>query len=116
MAKNDRVLVRPLGSSPINNHANPEDMVLIYQPVFDSNGNYVIDSAKGVAVKRVGGVKSGSFGTVMGPSLKAPRTSFLEYGQFTASAGGADLIDIYPIQFDTYSGIGFVLGDCLKIM
>jgi len=114
MAINDRITVKPVGTGTLFNKVNPAEMVLIYEPVLDEKGNYVYDSSKGVVVKRIGGVKSGSTGTIVGPSLSTPRKGFkIEYGAETESS--TDLIQIFPIQFDHYSGIGFVPSDAIKV-
>lgn len=115
MAIKDRVMARPVGSGTVFNTFSKEDMVLVYRPVLDGRGQYVYDSAGGVVVERVGGVKAGSQGTIVGPSVKTPRKLLVEYADIKAVMG-VDLVDLYPIQFDAYSGIGFIAGDCLKII
>lgn len=113
MAMNDRVTVKPVGSGMIFNSSNTTDMVLIYEPVLDEHKNYVFDSAKSVIVKRIGGVKAGSTGTIVGPSLSVSRKSFvIEYGPEVNSS--TDLIQLFPIQFDQYAGIGFVPADAVR--
>ncbi len=115
MAIKDRVMAKPVGSGIVFNTATSEEMVLVYKPVMDSKNNYVFDSGGGVIVERVGGVRAGSTGTIMGPSVRVPRKLLLEYKEVTA-AMGTDLIDMYPVQFDAYSGIGFLCGDSIKII
>lgn len=115
MAIKDRVMAKPVGSGTVFNTATKDDMVLVYKPVTDSRGNYVYDSAGGISVERVGGVKAGSTGTIVGPSIKTPRKLLMEYAD-VGNAMGPDLVDMYPVQFDSYSGIGFLAGDCLKIV
>jgi len=63
-------------------------------------------------LERAGGVKAGSRGTIIGPSLKCPRRALLEFADVSA-AMGVDLVDVYPIQMDAYSGTAFIIGDCL---
>ncbi len=114
MAINTRVIVRPVGSGTIFDTSKPDEMVLIYAPAKDAKGDYIIDSSKGILMNRVGGVKTGSTGTIVGPSIRAPRKLFIEYGEYTSNPGGSDLIDCFPIQFDAYSGIGFVPSDAIR--
>ena len=114
MAIKDRVMAKTIGGSMVH-AANTNEMVLVYKPVVDARGGYVYDAAGGVIVERVGGVKAGSTGVIVGPSVRTPRKLLLEYADVTA-AMGVDLVDVYPVQFDNYSGIGFLAGDCLKIV
>lgn len=113
MAIGSRIIVRPVGSGTVFNSSSTEDMVLVYRPTLDQGGNMIIDSSGGAVVERVGGVKSGSTGVISGPSIRVPKKALIEYANETAGLG-TDLINLYPVQFDHYSGIGFVPGDAIK--
>lgn len=113
MGIGNRVMVKPVGSGTVFNTATKEDMVLVYKPIIDSKGNFVFDSSSSIMVERVGGVKAGSTGVISGPSIKVQRKALMEYADTTA-AFGPDTVDMYPVTFDAYSGIGFLPGDALK--
>lgn len=115
MGVNQRFMAKPVGSGTAFIDFKPDDMVIVYKPVLSENGNMVIDSTQGAVVQRVGGVKAGSKGTIVGPSLKVPRRSLIEYANVSATLG-LDLVDVYPVQFDDYSGIGYIPGDSIKII
>lgn len=109
------MVAKPVGSGTIFSTATNEDMVLVYKLMEDSKGHMIVDTTGGALVERAGGVKSGSQGTIMGPSIKVPRRCLIEYKDVPA-AMGTDLVDIYPVQFDHYAGIGFLPGDAIKIV
>lgn len=115
MGVGHRVTVKPVGSGTIFNSSTNEDMVLVYRVIQDGKGGMVLDSSGGVLVERAGGVKAGSSGVIAGPSIKVPRRCLIEYKDVPA-AMGVDLVDIYPVQFDHYSGIGFLPGDAIKMV
>lgn len=115
MGVGHRIMAKPVGSGTVFNTSTKEDMVLVYRPINDANGNMIIDATGGALVERVGGVRAGSTGVIVGPSIKVPRRCLIEYSDIPATMG-VDLVDLYPIQFDHYSGIGFLPGDALKII
>jgi hypothetical protein len=92
-----------------------QEMIIVYRPKLDAAGNVLTDSSGGVVFERVGGVKSGSTGVIKDASLRGQRGQFIEYKD-VPPALGIDLIHLYPIQLDHYQGIGWFLGDCLKIV
>lgn len=114
---NQRIKVGTVHASLFENQAKSDgDMVIIYRPKLNEYNDYVYDSYGAVIVERIGGVKAGSTGVVTGPSLKAHRSNFIEYKNDSATTAMAlDLVHIYPIQFDAYQGIGWVLGDTIKL-
>lgn len=113
MGIGNRIMAKPVGSGTVFSSATKDDMVLVYKLIIDVKGNMVYDTTGGALVERIGGVKAGSNGTITGPSIKVPRRCLIEYKDVPASMG-VDLIDIYPVQFDNYAGIGFLCGDSLK--
>lgn len=115
MAVNQRFMAKPVGSGTAFISYKEDDMVIIYKPMLSENKEMVLDTTGGAIVQRVGGVKAGSKGTVMGPSIKVPRRCLIEYKDVPA-AMGVDLVDLYPVQFDNYSGIGFLPGDAIKVI
>lgn len=115
MGVGHRMVAKPVGSGTIFSTATNEDMVLVYKLMVDSKGQMIIDTTGGALVERAGGVKSGSAGTIVGPSMKVPRRCLIEYKDVPA-AMGVDLVDIYPVQFDAYGGIGYVPGDAIKMV
>jgi hypothetical protein len=112
MAIGNRIVAKPVGSGTIFNTATKEDMVLVYKLMTDSKGEMIIDTTGGALVERAGGVRAGSPGVIMGPSVKVPRRCLIEYKDVPA-AMGVDLVDLYPVQFDNYAGIGFLPGDAI---
>lgn len=114
MGVNQRFMAKPVGSGTAFMDFKKEDMVIVYKPIL-SEGNMVFDHTGGAMVNRAGGVRAGSKGTIVGPSLKVPRRALIEYKD-TPAAMGLDLVDIYPVQFDEYSGIGYLPGDAIKII
>jgi hypothetical protein len=113
MAVGHRIMAKPVGSGTVFNTSTKEDMVLVYKLMQDSSGKMIQDTTGGALVERAGGVKAGSTGVIVGPSIKVPRRCLIEYKDVPA-AMGVDLVDIYPVQFDHYSGIGFLPGDAIK--
>lgn len=113
MSLNQRVMVKPVNSSSIFEQHTGQDMIIVYRPKVDSSGQMIIDNFGGVSFERVGGVKSGSTGTITGASLKANRSQFVEYKEMPTSMG-IDQVHVYPIQLEQYQGIGWFVGDTLK--
>lgn len=114
MVVNQRFMAKPVGSGTAFMSFKEDDMVLVYKTVMNEN-SMVFDSTGGAIVQRAGGVKAGTRGTVVGPSIKVPRRCLIEYKDVPA-AMGVDLVDLYPVQFDTYSGIGYLPGDAIKVI
>lgn len=113
---NQRIKVIPVNSNNIFGEHHEKDMIIIYKPKLDHQQNYVYDNHGAVIVERIGGVKSGSTGVITGPSLRAHRSIFIEYNQQAGlPAQALDLVHIYPVQFDQYAGIGWVLADTIKM-
>lgn len=115
MAVNQRIMAKPVGSGTAFMSFKTDEMVLVYRPMLNENKNMVFDTTGGALVERAGGVKAGSKGTVIGPSIKVPRRCLIEYASVPASMG-VDLVDLYPVQFDAYSGIGYLPGDAIKVI
>lgn len=115
MAVNQRIMAKPVGSGTAFMSFKEDEMVLVYKPMLNESGGMVIDTTGGAIVQRAGGVKAGSRGTVTGPSIKVPRRCLIEYAN-VPPAMGVDLVDLYPVQFDAYSGIGFLPGDAIKVI
>lgn len=115
MAVNQRIMAKPVGSGTAFMSFKADEMVLVYKPMLNESKHMLIDASGGALVERAGGVKAGSRGTVVGPSIKVPRRCLIEYADVPA-AMGVDLVDLYPIQFDDYSGIGYLLGDAIKVI
>ncbi len=113
MAVGQRFMAKPVGSGTVFTTFTEEDMVIVYRPVLDNKQNFIIDSSGGAVVQRVGGVKAGTKGTIMGGSIKVPRKALVEYGNIPTSLG-ADMVDLYPVEFDSYSGLGWLPGDAIK--
>lgn len=113
MGVGHRIMAKPIGSGTVFSTANKEDMVLVYKLMTDAQGHMIYDTTGGALVERAGGVKAGSTGTITGPSVKVPRRCLIEYKDVPA-AMGVDLVDLYPVQFDAYGGIGFLPGDAIK--
>jgi len=110
-----RIMAKPVGSGTVFSTATNTDMVLVYRLLEDKQGQMIIDTTGGALVERAGGVKAGSMGTITGPSIKVPRRCLIEYKDVPA-AMGVDLVDLYPVQFDAYGGIGFLPGDAIKMI
>lgn len=113
MGMNQRFMAKPVGSGTVFTTFSEDDMVIVYKPVLNEKQDMIIDSSGGAVVQRVGGVKAGTTGTIVGPSIRTPRRSLIEYAN-TVAPLGVDLVDLYPVQFDTYSGIGYLPGDAIK--
>lgn len=113
MAVGQRIMAKPVGAGTVFSNATNEDMVLVYRTIMNSKNEMVIDTSGGALVERAGGVKAGSTGVIVGPSIKVPRRCLLEYKD-VPTAMGVDLVDLYPVQFDAYAGIGFLPGDAIK--
>lgn len=110
-----RVMAKPVGSGTVFNASTKDEMVLVYKLMNDGKGQMIFDTTGGALVERAGGVKNGSVGTITGPSIKVPRRCLIEYKDVPA-AMGVDLVDLYPVQFDAYGGVGFLPGDALKMI
>jgi hypothetical protein len=113
MAIGNRIVVKPVGSGIVFNSSSKDDMVLVYKLILDQAGNMVIDSSGGALVERAGGVKSGSTGVISGPSIRVPKKALIEYANESASLG-VDLVNLFPIKFDNYSGVGWLPADAIR--
>jgi len=112
---NQRILVKPVNGSTLFEQHHGQDMIIVYRPKTDQHGQFILESNGGALFERVGGVKSGSTGTMIGPSVRGNRVQFVEYKDMPAPLG-TDLINVYPVQLDQYQGTAWLLGDALKII
>lgn len=112
MSANQRISLKPANGMAYES-SNGQSMVLVYRPKKYDNGNFVLDSDGGAIFERIGGAPVGCNGIIAGPSVRGNRTLFLEYKNVSATMG-KDLVNVFPIQLDTYPDIAWILADCIK--
>lgn len=110
--KGDRVTVT-------NSMANmaTDDILHVYKPRVDGNGQYIFAFDGSVVIDSAGGVKTGTTGTIQGEALKVHKTQLLHLaGQEGASVtGNSDFILVFPVYLDQYQQIGWFPAEHLKI-
>lgn len=111
MSVNNRVAVKSVMGIKLMSENNME-MVVVYRPKTNADGTFIIDSNNSAIVERVGGVKAGCKGIIVGPSIRVDRKCLIEYRDAPTSIG-ADLVHLFPIDFDDYTGVGYVCSDAL---
>lgn len=80
--------------------------VAAYTPGTDLDGNIIFDGNGNIAkLVRLGGVKVGTLGEVVGEVLKAPRTLLADYAKNTSL--GLDLVEMIPVELEYYKAIAW---------
>ncbi len=113
MSINQRISLIPVNGMPFQS-ATGQSLILVYKPKLDGNGQIVLDGNGGALFERIGGAPMGSSGVIVGPSVRGDRTFFHEYKNISTTPMGKDLVNVFPVQLDTYPDVGWFLADCIK--
>lgn len=110
MAIGDRIILTP------TNGVMDDVVLMVYGPRIDeTTGEYVADPQGAVSLLRLGGVKAGSAGCIVGAPFTAQRTH-LAGEVITPTMGGFDFVKMYPIRFDAYPTVAWVPAHQIKIV
>lgn len=109
MGAGDRVVVGG------NGYWTDQVTVMGYEPLWNGDGSLVADHWGAASMKRLGGVKGGSRGTVMGDGVKVHRQHL--HGEVPSpTAGGVDLVLCVPVQLDYYQAIAWLPITNIKVV
>ncbi len=93
-----------------------QDMFHVYLPRRESIGGAFLQAADGtVMVESVGGVKTGTTGTICGEAIRVHRAT-LKNAHGVPGLGASDFVLMYPIQLDQYQQVGWFPADDLRIV
>lgn len=96
---------------------NPEEVLPVYEPVWDGRGNLQFSHDGSCSLNRLGGVKNGSTGVIEGEPIKVHRSQLLHLQNASTSLGGTnDYIDVFPVWLDHYQQRGWFPADHLRIV
>jgi len=99
---------------------NTADEVLpVYSPSKLGNGQLKESYDGSYEFQRLGGVKSGTTGTIQGPPLKIHRSQLLHLQNVpaTAALGGTnDFVNMFPVFLDYYQQVGWFPSEHIKIV
>jgi hypothetical protein len=88
---------------------------MVYEPLTDAEGYYLKESSGGVQLKRMGGVKGGTLGTIAGATLQVNRLHLVGEEK-VPTMGGADLVHIIPVRFDYYNQVAWIPTKNLRVI
>jgi hypothetical protein len=112
--KGDRVVI----SSALMLHT-ADEILPVYGPAKASNGQLKESYDGSFEFQRLGGVKTGSTGTIQGTPLKIHRTQLLHLQNVppTAALGGTnDFVNMFPVFLDHYQQVGWFPSDHIRIV
>lgn len=91
------------------------DNIVVYGPVLGPDNLPVLDKNHCAKLKVMGGVKSGTTGTIAGPSLRVFRSELAEAKQDHGLVNvGNDFVDMFPVMLDHYQQVGWFPLDHVK--
>ena len=91
------------------------DMVLVYEPDLGPDGQPQIDRNGCCRMKRAGGIKGGSTGSISGGSVRCHRTDLVEANAPESLVViGKDFVDMFPVFLDTYQRVGWFPVDHIQ--
>ncbi len=88
--------------------------VPVYDVANDEQGNIVFGSDGSVSPRQIGGVKGGSYGKIVGPSVRVIKSQLRGYGE-GAAALAVDYVQMYPVEFEFYKKVAWVPQDHVHI-
>lgn len=96
---------------------NTEDVLHVYKPRVDGNGQLIFGFDGSAVLDNVGGVRVGTTGTIQGDPLKVHKTQLLHLAskEGASMVGTSDFIMVFPVYLDQYQQIGWFPGDHIKI-
>jgi hypothetical protein len=90
--------------------------VMAYKPEEDQSGNIHFDQNGNVTrLVRLGGVKVGTEGRIIGPPLKAPKSFLAEYEKQAGSLG-LDLIEMIPVDLTEYKQMAWFPSHMVRVV
>jgi hypothetical protein len=90
--------------------------VMAYRPETDADGNVYTDQNDILTrVVKLGGVKVGAEGRIVGPPLKTPR-SFLGEGEKLAGTFGVDLVELIPVDLTEYKQLAWFPSHHVRVV
>jgi len=94
-----------------------EEVLPVYAPVLNPDGSFKTTYDGGVELARLGGVKSGSSGTIQGPSIKVHKSQLLHLQEQTSALGGTnDFQSVVPVFLDAYQQVGWFPTDHVRVV
>jgi hypothetical protein len=112
--KGDRVVIK--SALMIN---TTDEVIPVYGPAKQEGGQLKESYDGSFEFQRLGGVKSGTTGTIQGTPLKIHRTQLLHLQNaptMAALGGNNDFINMFPIFLDYYQQVGWFPVDHIKIV
>ena len=96
-----------------------DEVLPVYSPTKLSTGQLKESYDGSFEFQRLGGVKSGTTGTIQGDPLKIHRSQLLHLQNIPATAalgGSNDFISMFPVFLDYYQQVGWFPSDHIKIV
>lgn len=94
-----------------------DEVLPVYRPVLNESGVPRRFHDDTVEISSVGGVKSGSTGTVQGDPMKVHRSQLLHLAEQKTSLGGTnDFFYVVPVYLDAYQQIGWFPTDHVRVV
>jgi hypothetical protein len=96
-------------------HGVADATVAVYDLERDEFGNIRYDQNGCAWPKQVGGVKGRSLGKVAGDPIRVHR-SLVQQTDGVRSHGGTDYVMLFPVEFEYYQRVAFVLQDHVHVV
>lgn len=93
---------------------NSSVTVRCYEPIVDSAGNLDLDTYGAAKIIKLGGVKGGTTGVMLGQPVRIHRLQLVGEENIP-NIGGIDFVNLFPVQFDYYQRVGWVPSHHIKI-